>query len=787
MGGKNRKSSNKAKTRKPRNPSYSGRGLFVEGGVLSDWAVYNSPPSRGRNLKSGNGSNSRDRNNTAVSSSKNASSSKSESKKSRGNEIRYIYPSADSVIDAVHSEGVKDDKLDREQPILLVDTKETQIVAFIDEGPNKEPQNEGCIYDCTTPLSLDVGQIKDSREVDYAGDYSAGFSMDESSHRGLGFYDDAETTQEGVGLSSKDEKENPSFESSSFEEDMDADGDFPGGADVEMDNDLPAETSSPVENEGFLSIGGLRLYTHDLSDEESNGDDEDISSEDGSSCSSESEESDQSSESDGSSNSDSDVDEEVAADYYESTGGMSNVIDVKQLVGQVPSSGSDDSFDETVEKLGGIDLQEASREYGMKKKPQTERKYRGGQKSTPSKHVRGSDLEGLMFVKDPRTVSGKKKHAAKFPQSWPFESQKSKHFGRIPGAKKKHRKEMMALKRRERMLRRGVDLQKINSKLQQMVLDGADMFSFQPMHSRDCSQVQRVAAIYRLRSVSQGSGKKRFVTVTKTHHTSMPSASDKIRLDKLIGAGDEDSDFTVTGIQNQRKDGYAAKKSSMGSGGQSGPSKLFKTSVNPRARTDSSKKRRDQKTGSYASLPVSFISSGMMRSETVEEKPIETTETTNSFHEMKVVTNSIEYGAFEMHTTGFGSKMMAKMGYEEGRGLGKDGQGISEPIEARQRPKALGLGAEIPETSSGSAKKDFLPKSAVRSAEVVGRSAKSSRKESSIGFAGFEMHTKGFGSKMMAKMGFVEGTGLGKNSQGIVNPLVAVRRPKSQGLGAKVR
>lgn len=253
---------------------------------------------------------------------------------------------------------------------------------------------------------------------------------------------------------------------------------------------------------------------------------------------------------------------------------------------------------------------------------------------------------------------------------------------------------------------------------------------------------------------------------------------------QLIGAGDEDSDFTVTGIQSQRKDGYATKKSSMGSDGQSGSSKLFKTSVNPRARTE---KRRDQKTGSYASLPVSFISSGMMCSETVEEKSIETTEATNSFHETKVVTNSIEYGAFEMHTTGFGSKMMAKMGYQEGRGLGKDGQGISEPIEARQRPKALGLGAEIPETSSGSAKKDFLPKSAVRSAEVVSRSGKSSRKESSIGFAGFEMHTKGFGSKMMAKMGFVEGTGLGKNSQGIVNPLVAVRRPKSQGLGAKVR
>lgn len=785
MGGNNRKRSNKPKTRKPRNPTYSGRGLFVEGGVLSDWGDFSSPPSTGRRkLKSENGSgNGNSRNlNAAVSSSKNASSSKSESKKSRGNAISYLYPSADSVIcsDAVHSGEVKhDDKLDREHPILLVDTKETQIVAFVDEGPIKEPQNQGCIYDCTTPLSLDVGQNKDSHEADYAGDYSAGFSLDESSHRGLGFYEAAEITHGGVGFSSKDEKENPSFESSFSDEDMDADGGFLGGASIKMDDHLPAEMSSSVENEGFLSVGGLRLHTRDLSEEESDGEDEDISSDDGSSCSSESE------ESDGLSDTDSDVDEEVAADYYEGTGGMCKVIDVRQLVGQVPSSCSDDSLDETVEKLGGIRLQEASREYGMKK-PQKERKYRGGQKSTPSKQAPGSDLDGLMFVKDPRTVSGKKKHAPKFPQSWPFESQKSKNFGRFPGAKKKHRKEMMALKRRERMLHRGVDLQKINSKLHQMVLDGADMLSFQPMHSRDCSQVQRLAAIYRLRSGCQGSGKKRFVTVTKTQHTAMPSASDKIRLEKLIGAGDEDSDFTVTGLQSHRKDVNVAKNSSKGSGGQSGTSKMVKTAINPRGQKDNSKKRRDQKTGSY-SLPVSFVSSGIMRSETeVEEKSIETTQTTTTLHETKVVTNSIEYGAFEMHTTGFGSKMMAKMGYQEGKGLGKDGQGISEPIEARQRPKALGLGAEIPVTSSRpSGKKDFLPKAPVPGAEVTGRRGKSIREESSVGFAGFERHTKGFGSKMMAKMGFVEGMGLGRSSQGIINPLVAVRRPKSQGLGAK--
>lgn len=36
--------------------------------------------------------------------------------------------------------------------------------------------------------------------------------------------------------------------------------------------------------------------------------------------------------------------------------------------------------------------------------------------------------------------------------------------------------------------------------------------------------------------------------------------------------------------------------------------------------------------------------------------------------------------------------MMEKMGWEEGKGLGKDSQGISEPIQAKERPKHMGLG-----------------------------------------------------------------------------------------------
>ncbi|KAJ3042165.1 hypothetical protein HDV00_008051 [Rhizophlyctis rosea] len=41
------------------------------------------------------------------------------------------------------------------------------------------------------------------------------------------------------------------------------------------------------------------------------------------------------------------------------------------------------------------------------------------------------------------------------------------------------------------------------------------------------------------------------------------------------------------------------------------------------------------------------------------------------------------------------------------------------------------------------------------------------------GFASFERHTTGIGSRLMAKMGFVKGTGLGKNEDGLTEPLEA--------------
>ena len=138
-----------------------------------------------------------------------------------------------------------------------------------------------------------------------------------------------------------------------------------------------------------------------------------------------------------------------------------------------------------------------------------------------------------------------------------------------------------------------------------------------------------------------------------------------------------------------------------------------------------------------------------------------------------------DFTVFENHTTGIGSKLLKRMGYE-GKGLGINGQGIVNPIKVEELPCQTRLGyvrKEIgectridnePPTTNDEKPSSVLSNSTMEVKDVDFPSVSSSH--SIIYVGNVEIPITGTNLRLLTWMRYKEEEELGVNNQGITQP-----------------
>lgn len=210
---------------------------------------------------------------------------------------------------------------------------------------------------------------------------------------------------------------------------------------------------------------------------------------------------------------------------------------------------------------------------------------------------------------------------------------------------------------------------------------GVSYIGFPPvkssMEAPSLEEAQRIAKRHRCNMEIKGGGKRRHAVLHLT------SGSRAMPFESHSFPPKQTRRKNVSSRQRSRRVKPAPQ---FVSGGLANDADVFSES-------ESTDDAMDAPAGGVDDSEVVYPNRGSRRAAEAQRRDAERLERARSKKRGTVVGAGHEFGAFERHTTGFGSRMLAKMGFEGTGGLGKARDGIAEPVTAITRGKRVGLGA----------------------------------------------------------------------------------------------
>ena len=274
------------------------------------------------------------------------------------------------------------------------------------------------------------------------------------------------------------------------------------------------------------------------------------------------------------------------------------------------------------------------------------------------------------------------------------------------GRKKREKKKKVLQRRLEKANNRGFELHYLNEKIQNFVLQEKDMEAFPPMSKFEQRQIQKLASLYGCSVTRQGSGNKKICILHSSKRTHIPSGKEKEEINRML-ALEKHNPLNKHKYHSQSP--VSTQKKNIG------PVKFISTGfINP------SDKMKEQKTDQIPQNSITPNETVEVNNSATPSQIMTTAKTAKAIEKKRrkelrrkamrdgtdngkkigspggprsSVNCATSFGAFEKHTSGVGSKLLAKWGFEHGNGLGKNGRGMQTPIQVESRPKRLGLGA----------------------------------------------------------------------------------------------